>query len=172
MNVPTDLFPCAQLRDENAALRARLAEAEQALRTIRQGTGTAVPGRGERDLSPSASADPARRMVEAMKEAGLAATPEGVLVYCNHRAAALLGRSPEASISHADRDRVFDKFAQAELRPVNRKYSTGLGLTFCKLAVGAHGGRIGVEGEAGQGSTFWFELPLQEHAARGASPGV
>ncbi len=57
-------------------------------------------------------------------------------------------------------NKIFDKFGQVETRKEGRKYSTGLGLTFCKLAVEAHGGKIGVESEPGKGSTFWFVLPL------------
>ncbi len=57
-------------------------------------------------------------------------------------------------------ERIFEKFGQVESRQAGRKMSTGLGLTFCKLAVEAHGGRIWAESAPGVGSVFFFTLPL------------
>ena len=39
--------------------------------------------------------------------------------------------------------------------------STGLGLTFCKIAVAAHQGTIGVESSPGKPTDFWFEIPYK-----------
>ena len=58
-------------------------------------------------------------------------------------------------------ERIFEKFGQVESRQGGRMMSTGLGLTFCKLAVEAHGGHIGVESVPGEGSKFCFALPLE-----------
>jgi two-component system sensor histidine kinase/response regulator len=55
--------------------------------------------------------------------------------------------------------KIFEKFAQVDAARSGLKRSTGLGLTFCKLAVEAHGGRIALESAVGRGSTFSFSLP-------------
>jgi signal transduction histidine kinase len=63
-----------------------------------------------------------------------------------------------AGIAPEHHARIFEKFGQVEAS--RQKYGTGLGLTFAKMAVEAHGGEIGVISAVGQGSTFWFTLPL------------
>ncbi len=57
--------------------------------------------------------------------------------------------------------KIFDKFEQVTLKKEgDRAGSSGLGLTFCKLAVEAHGGKIWVESEGlGKGCTFLIQLP-------------
>jgi PAS domain S-box-containing protein len=55
--------------------------------------------------------------------------------------------------------RIFEKFGQVQTRKAGKTMSTGLGLTFCKLVIEAHGGRIWIESEPGHGSTFYFSLP-------------
>jgi signal transduction histidine kinase len=59
-----------------------------------------------------------------------------------------------------ERERIFERFAQiAGDKPSRRGF--GLGLTFCRLTIEAHGGRIWVEaGPGGVGSRFIFTLPL------------
>ncbi len=55
---------------------------------------------------------------------------------------------------------IFDKYMQIDKKSDGRVYSTGLGLAFCKAAVEAHGGTVGVESDGQKGSRFFFALPL------------
>ncbi len=64
--------------------------------------------------------------------------------------------------------RIFDKFARAQNIP--QADGVGLGLSFCRLAVEAHGGRIWVDSQPGEGATFTFMLPLPESEWVGQAP--
>lgn len=58
-------------------------------------------------------------------------------------------------------DKVFDKFAQAESSQKQGVASSGLGLTFCRLAVEAQRGHIWLTSEVGKGTVVSFTLPAK-----------
>ena len=68
-------------------------------------------------------------------------------------------RDTGIGIDEADKERIFQEFQQASRDPERSREGTGLGLTLTKRFVELHGGRIWVESEPGQGSTFTFTLP-------------
>ena len=63
-------------------------------------------------------------------------------------------------ISEENQQKLFQPYAQAD-SSINRRFGgTGLGLNICRMLVEAMQGALGLRSVEGQGSTFWFDLPL------------
>ena len=63
-------------------------------------------------------------------------------------------------IAASDRHQVFDKFFRVNDKRIQKKSGFGLGLTYVKTIVEAHGGGISVESKLNKGSTFTITIPL------------
>ena len=57
-------------------------------------------------------------------------------------------------------DKIFEKFSQAEIKDSGSRVDRALGLTFCKLAVEAHNGKMWLDLDNKIGNKFIIELPL------------
>ncbi|MEI6913575.1 MAG: HAMP domain-containing sensor histidine kinase [Armatimonadota bacterium] len=108
-----------------------------------------------------------RRVLVNLIGNALKFTPKGgdVTVFtqpADNGQAHLVVRDTGKGIPQRDLKRIFEKYAQSQggekVGP-----STGLGLTFCRLAVEAHGGSIWAESELGKGTDIHITLPLDGH---------
>jgi signal transduction histidine kinase/CheY-like chemotaxis protein len=71
---------------------------------------------------------------------------------------------------------VFNRFEHADAQTKREYGGTGLGLSICERLVSLQGGHIGVHSEPGQGTLFWFDLPLSSTQAdtrdQGQKPSI
>jgi len=65
-----------------------------------------------------------------------------------------------AGIPEEYRDRLFEKFTQADSSDTRKSGGTGLGLSIVKTIIEKHHGAISYDTEVGKGTTFYFTLPI------------
>jgi len=104
-----------------------------------------------------------RRVLENLVSNGVKHTPDGgrlrIGVHALPGRARITVQDEGEGVPPEARQRIFEKFGAVETRKDRSYHSAGLGLAFCKLAVQAHGGTIGVDAVSPHGSLFWVELP-------------
>jgi two-component system sensor histidine kinase NblS len=66
-----------------------------------------------------------------------------------------------SGISQADQERIFERFYRVE-NAVHTEVGTGLGLSIVRGILEKHGCSVHMVSELGVGTTFWFDLPLEE----------
>ena len=64
-------------------------------------------------------------------------------------------------ISQSDQEKIFDRFYRVE-NTVHTEQGTGLGLSIVRGIIEKHGGDIRMASELGVGTTFWFDLSLEQ----------
>jgi two-component system OmpR family sensor kinase len=154
---PTDLFEVVQTTVANFAVAAEA-----------KGVGLTTDWADETTNLP-VLADPDRlaQIMRNLLSNALRHTPQGGQITVS---ATVLPFIPQAvrivvtdtgeGISPEDLPHVFDRFWRADRSRARETAGSGLGLAIARHLVQAHGGEMGVESEVGQGSRFWFSLPV------------
>jgi len=167
------ILEVARLEAGEAPLELRACDLAE---IVEQAVGEAGPAAREAELelrdevravpTVTADADKIRRVVDNLLGNALKYTPRGgtvqVSITATEEEALISVRDSGDGVPEHLRERIFDKFGQAQAAREGGRMSVGLGLAFCKLVVEAHDGRIWVEDASGGGSIFAFELPLSK----------
>ena len=105
-----------------------------------------------------------REILDNLVDNAIKYTPEGGQVSIAWQASASTARiavhDTGIGIKPADQRRVFERFYRVDKARSRELGGTGLGLAIVKHLAQSFDGKVDVESEVGQGSTFWVELPL------------
>jgi len=126
---------------------------------------------------PVVDADPdrIRQVLRNLLDNAVKYSPDGGLIVTRGEAT-----ESEVVISVADQgvgispehlNRLFDKFFRVESGLGRHVVGSGLGLPISRTIIEAHGGRIWAESQVGQGTTFYFTLPLDGLSAHSSQEG-
>ena len=147
-----------ELLDKAAALGARSwtleARAEALLHADRQRLTQAVIGLAQNAVQHTGDGDP-------------------IWLGCavNGREARLWVRDAGPGVPFADQERIFERFARAQASR-RRSEGAGLGLAIVRAIADAHGGRVELRSQPGDGATFTVVIPTAAQAVGGIEPSV
>ena len=166
-----DLFELAQidagvlkLHLERASLSELISDTLDTMHVQAAGKGVTLAGRVAPDVDPVLMApDKVQRVLNNLVQNALRHTPADGTVYLEARRDADVARvdvvDSGEGIAPDDLPHVFERFYRAE-KSRSRDYGgAGLGLAIARSIIEAHGGRMWVESQPGQGTRFTFTLP-------------
>jgi PAS domain S-box-containing protein len=122
-------------------------------------------------------ADPAliKRTISNLIDNAMKYTPSGgsITVRLDERADSVILRVSDTGIgiAPADQGRLFEKFYRVKRRDTLDIKGSGLGLSIVKSIAEWHGGRVWVDSQLGQGSTFYMALPISTATGTGPVQG-
>lgn len=155
----------AVLHQEQASIEAIVQEAVEEVEPLAEAKSHQMMVDIEPDLpSIEIDVDMIRRVIINLLENAIKYTRSGgeirVTVSSKQGRIQLSVQDNGPGIASQNQQQIFEKFSR--IHHEGRPKGLGLGLAFCRLAVNAHGGEIWLESEEGEGSTFTFNLPIQE----------
>lgn len=173
LELVNDLLDLARLQDpdvlpeaESVHLDQVLAEVLDAMAANADEKGIRVTSEVATDLPPvSVSAGHAKQLWTNLISNAIKYTPDGgeVQVSLVESDGTLVGSVTDTGIGIAEDEipLLFEEFYRSKAAKKHTQMGTGLGLAIVKRILDTYGGTIAVESEAGQGSTFTFELPIE-----------
>jgi signal transduction histidine kinase len=125
---------------------------------------------------PLADADPVRleQILANLVDNAIKYSPEGgpITIHISRDADGLTIAVTDrgVGVTRMEAERLFERFYRVDSSLTRSARGVGLGLFICRSLVEAHGGRIWVESQPGQGSTFSFTLPALTEVAEVSAP--
>ncbi len=164
-NMTNDLLDVSRMEEGKLTLKLESCDVISLAREIAGGISILDPTRivtveQSNPITISCDAGILRRVFQNLLSNAVKHTPDGTAVRVtaveagNKIRISVIDSGPGVPISA--REKIFEKFGAVETRSDRKYHSVGLGLAFCKLAVQAHGGKIGVDDGDKGGSVFWF----------------